>query len=160
MKSCEITAKENITKEVTTNEQAKKLKSSQNNEKTLKCEKCSKSFYKKTTLEIHSWNCGKTKDAKCKIYDKVFKSPNVVQVHFNLTHKEKTFKCEKCGEKFPFKSYLKSHTQKCDAENQKHEKSESDKNKDEKEVSTNVEIIEFGNIDLNIDDDDVIQIYG
>ena len=159
MKSCEITAKENITKEVTTNEQAKKLKSSQNNEKTLKCEKCSKSFYKKTTLEIHSWNCGKTKDAKCKIYDKVFKSPNVVQVHFNLTHKEKTFKCEKCGEKFPFKSYLKSHTQKCDAENQKHEKSENNKIKDRKELSNNVESIEFGNIELNIDDD-VLQIYG
>ena len=125
-------------------------------ERKLKCEKCSKPFYKKTTLEIHSWNCGKTKEAKCEICDKVFKSPSVVQVHFNLTHKEKTLKCEKCGKTFPFKSYLKSHTEKCDAENQKHEKSEKSKSK---EISTNVKAIEFGNIEINIDDD-VLQIYG
>ena len=82
-----------------------------------------------------------------------------MQVRFNLNHKEKIFKCEKCGETFPFKSYLKSHTEKCAVENQRHEKSENNKIKDRKELSNNVESIEFGNIEINIDDD-VLQIYG
>ena len=47
----------------------------------------------------------KIKDVKCEICDKVFKSLNVLQVRFNLNQKEKIFKCEKCGETFPFKSY-------------------------------------------------------
>ena len=43
--------------------------------KILKCEKCSTIFYKEISLEIHSWNCGKTNEVKCKICDTICKSP-------------------------------------------------------------------------------------
>ena len=92
---------------------AKRLKASRK-EKKVTCDKCNKSFNKKTILDIHSWNCGKTNEIKCKICDTVFKSPVVVQVHFNQYHREKKFKCDKCDKHFAFKSLMKKHIQVCD----------------------------------------------
>ena len=81
----------------------------------IKCDKCNKSFSTRTTLEVHRWNCGKTKEFKCDICDTAFKSPYVVQVHFYQSHKEKKFKCETCSETFAVKKRLKSHEEKCGA---------------------------------------------
>ena len=50
---------------------------------------------------------------ECDICESVFKRVNKLKVHYIHFHREKKFKCDKCGKSFPFKSLLKYHMPTC-----------------------------------------------
>ena len=50
---------------------------------------------------------------ECDICENVFKSVNKLKVHYIHFHREKKYKCDQCGKKFPFKLLLNYHLLTC-----------------------------------------------
>ena len=89
-------------------------------------------------------------------------------------HRKKKIECNNCDKKFPIPSVLRTHLKTCKS-NKKSESQEkndissedlkskiksesSSKNSDLTEKAANISAIDFGNIEINIDDD-VLEIY-
>ena len=52
----------------------------------------------------------------CGNYDETFDKLHQLQTHYNFNHKDTKLICSKCNKKFPFKSQLEQHSEKCDGE--------------------------------------------
>ena len=100
-------------------------------EKKFKCDKCSKMFGVKYRMDRHFKRCGEVSRAvgrgiftvinvngvkkyQCTKCENTYENSWSVYPHFDRKHKEKKFKCEKCGKMFLFQPYLQVHMEKCD----------------------------------------------
>ena len=125
---------------------------------------------------------------QCQQCEKRFGNINLIRQHTYHVHREKKNKCEKCGRLYPFKSLLNSHLKVCNEVEKVQGKrqpnyrdtikasklkkdiskfnqdknsrvpKQDDKSIDKTEVLSNEEAFDFGNIEINIDDD-VLEIY-
>ena len=104
-------------------------------EKEFKCEKCGKMFLFNSYLQVHMKKCdginrsfekqfgendyhiimaNEKKAFQCRYCERSCTDLVTLYNHFNNTHKEKAFKCEKCGQMFSLELLLEIHNKKCD----------------------------------------------
>ena len=149
-------------------------------EEKLKCEKCDRGFPFKSHLKIHIEKCDgvkkpeKDKRYQCKKCVKKFNTNGLIYQHMIHVHRKKKIECNNCDKKFPIPSVLRTHLKTCKS-NKKSESQEkndissedlksksksesSSKNSAITEKAANINAIDFGNIEINIDDD-VLEIY-
>ncbi|XP_068215493.1 uncharacterized protein [Palaemon carinicauda] len=79
------------------------------NKRTYSCERCCRSFYKKSLLSLHIRSHTGEKPYNCNVCQKGFAQKGDLTRHFRLHTGEKPFKCDKCDRSFSHKSNLRQH---------------------------------------------------
>ena len=74
------------------------------------CEKCDKSFSQKGTLKTHIQSVHENVRYNCDKCDKSFSQKGNLNVHVRSVHKKVRYDCDKCEKSFWWKGELKEHT--------------------------------------------------